>query len=92
MGDHRVIDQAIANLVQHRQGWLAVTAAQRQIYLQKCMGAVQQVSAAWVEAAVTAKSGVPTDLLRGEEWAAGCFAVFTNDVADIVSSGTTDSP
>jgi Aldehyde dehydrogenase family len=75
MFDRRAIDQAIANLVQHRQDWLVVTLPQRLLYLQKCMSNVQQVSAAWVEAAVTAKSSMPADLLRGEEWAAGPMAV-----------------
>ncbi len=71
MLDRPAIDQTVAQVVQHRHDWLALTLPQRLVYLQRCMDIVQQVSAAWVASAVTAKGNVPVDLLQGEAWAAG---------------------
>jgi acyl-CoA reductase-like NAD-dependent aldehyde dehydrogenase len=71
MGDRIVLDATVQVLAQRQAAWQVVPRSQRIIYLQRCLATVQEVSAAWVSAAVTDKGGEPAAILWGEEWVGG---------------------
>jgi acyl-CoA reductase-like NAD-dependent aldehyde dehydrogenase len=71
MGDRVFLDATVQVLAQRQAAWQVVPRSQRIIYLQQCLATVQEVSAAWVSAAVAAKGGEPATILWGEEWVGG---------------------
>jgi acyl-CoA reductase-like NAD-dependent aldehyde dehydrogenase len=68
------IDQAIANLHNHRNQWAQTTIPQRLGYLQDCLDRTLAIADGWATAGCQAKGIDPTSTLAGEELIAGPIA------------------
>jgi aldehyde dehydrogenase (NAD(P)+) len=90
--DTGALDQDLSALAKSKDGWAAMSAAERASYLPKLRDAVSAVAEEWVAAAVKAK-GIPDGSpLAGEEWLSGPYCVLAwldamERTLDTVASG-----